>query len=152
MYSTFGCYSSNAQKQKPSERESSEELEFANIERSLKGNWGITCPSDCFCKNPRSKKLVLEAKRLFKRMRFLASKGRNHEALKAGDDVLKIDVELNFSWSQRGQINTELFLIAIKANERQRAIRYVESNFGICQILHPFSEATKLCKSLLYQL
>jgi len=28
-------------------------------------NWGITCPPDCYCKNPQAKKLVLiEGKKL----------------------------------------------------------------------------------------
>ena len=149
MYSFFGCYNSITPNQEPSEEKCPEELEFANIERSLKKNWNITCPSDCFCKNPRSKKLVMEGRRLFEKMQSLATESRIDEALKAGDDLLKIDAELNFSWNQRGEIYTELFEIAIKAGKREKALQYVESNYKICQILYPFSDATQLCKGLL---
>ncbi len=120
---SFGCLSSNSPKKEPSKEDdqllhlfrtqlnfvhpedglSPEDQKFADIERSLKVNWGITCLADCYCKNPQSKKLVLHGKKLYEEMTSLATEGRVQDALKTGDELLEIDAQLNTSYGVSGR-------------------------------------------------
>jgi len=137
-YSAFGCLLNDYI--------SSTKNDLLNLLRN--GHVWYPCPADCYCKNPRSKKLVLEGKKLFKKLLDLDSENQKEEALKAGEELLKIDTELNFSWTQRGDIYFKLFDIASgKKNEvTSRACRFLKSTCEIYEILHPFSEATRVCR------
>ena len=126
------------------------ELEFARTPRSLRVNWGITCPADCFCMDPQSKKLVVEGKRFLNEMHQLASKGRTDAALVAGDRVLEIDRELNMLWTHRGAINIFLFQMAIASSKTEAmAKQYLESSVKVSRILSPLSEETRMSEELL---
>ena len=169
IYSFFGCLSSNSPKKEPSKEDdqllhlfrtqlnfvhpedelSPEDQEFADIKRSLKVNWDITCPTDCYCKDPQSKKLVLTGKKLYEKMTSLATEGRVQDALKTGDKLLEIDAQLNTSWGQRADIYFKLFEMSNQLNrskkEMRRTRQYLQSTHDIHQIISPFSEITSAC-------
>ena len=128
---------------------SPEELEFANIRRTLRVNWGITCSTDCYCNDPRAKKLVVEGTQLYHEMLLMATKGRINEALEAGDKLLKIQGELNPSWTQRFVYNFYLFEIAMGTCETEaKARQYLRSALYVSKILYPYSEDNKMYELL----
>ena len=104
-----------------------DELEFGMIQWSMEYSWGIKCPPDCFCKNPHVKKLVMEGRRCSKEMLKLGSKGRIEDALKAGDRLLEIEKELNFSWNQRAIINWDMYEMTVASEKMDdaRAKKYL---------------------------
>lgn len=106
-----------------------EDLEFYLIQWDLELNWGMTCPADCFCKTLPVKELIVEGKRYFKEMLISGSKGRIEDALNAGDRVLEIEKELNFSWNHRAIINWDLYEMAIASTKMDyaRATKYLQT-------------------------
>jgi len=128
-----------------------DELEFGMIQWSLEYSWGIKCPPDCFCKNPRVKKLVMEGRRCSKEMLKLGSKGRIEDALKAGDRLLEIEKELNFSWNLRAIINWDMYEMAVASEKMDdaRAKKYLQNYLEINKIMAPYSKYTEPCELLL---
>ena len=128
------------------------EFYFAEIQFAMRGNWSFVCPSDCFCKDLRARKLIVDGKRLYKEIFLMASKGRIEEALKAGEKLLEIDMELNIvPWSQRAVIYFNLFEIAMPVS-KLRAQKYLEKSLELDKIVAPFCQQTGVCEKLLKEL
>jgi len=137
----------------PSIGENPEQLECAEfdiMEDRLESQYGITCPSNCDCKNPRLRKLCMEGKKLYRKMLTLASKSRFEEALKVGERLLEMDRELDPSWIQRAGISFQMFEFAmVKAETRNRARRYLQMSYDCSQIFFPFSGRTRFAQKML---
>ena len=83
-------------------------------------------------------------------MLLSASKGRINEALQAGDSLLKIDGELNSSWTQRFVLNCFLYQIAMGSPKTEaKARQYLRSRVEIGEILHPYFEDKLTFENLL---
>lgn len=127
-----------------------EDFNFDAIRRELYRSWGITCPIDCYCRDPHAKKLAAEGKELYQQMIRFASMGRIKEALKAGDKMLENDMEINCYWTQRFAFNFFLFEIAEATPETEaKARQYLKSCVQLGRILAPYSEETKRYEELL---
>ncbi len=130
---------------------SPEEQEFSSVRGSLRFDWGIICPSDCYCKDPQSKELVIARIKLFKQMHFLASEGRIEDALTAGEKLLKIDRNLNISsWADRAAFNFYVFELSMANSKTERkALKYLQCSFEVGRLLAPYSEDTRLYENIL---
>ena len=125
------------------------EIEFEMIKKSLKDDWGIVCPSDCICKDTEIKRLVVEGKKLYQEMILSAASARVEDGIKAGEKLLEIHQELNFSWAQIASAHLYLFQIGITESSRQDfAVRHLEESLKIHRIAAPFSEQTAMCEEL----
>ena len=161
-YSFFGSYSSPPDgygfTHSKDDGLSPEDQDFADIKRSLKFNWGITCPPDCYCNNPQAKKLILEGKKLYKSMLSLDTEGRLEDALEVGENLLKTDAQLNTAcWVQRADIYFKLFEMAAdqpnrSEKEKMRIRQYLQSTHDICMIISPYGKITRFCVKGLNQL
>ena len=97
------------------------------------------------------KKLVIEGRRCSKEMLKLGSKGRIEDSLKAGDRLLEIEKELNFSWNLRAIINWDMYEMAIAGEKIDvaRAEKYLRTSLEINKIIAPYSKDTELYESLM---
>ena len=159
IYSFFGCFISprHGFVHPKDAGLSPDDQHFAHIKRSLMVNWGITCPPDCYCKNPQAKKLVLEGKKLYKMMVSFATESRFEDALTAGENLLNIESQFNTKcWVQRADIYLKLFDMANQLNtskkEKMRTRQYLQSSYDICVIISPFSKTTRFCANGLNQM
>lgn len=126
------------------------EIEFEMIKKCLKDTWGIVCPPDCICKNAETRKLVVNGKRLYQEMIRSAAIGRVEDGIKAGEKLLEIHQELNFSWAQIASVHIYLFQIAITESCREDFARYhLEASLKMRRIAAPFSEHTAMCEELI---
>ena len=84
-------------------------------------------------------------------MLISGSKGRIEDALNAGDRVLEIEKELNFSWNQRAIINWDMYEMAIASEKKDdaRAKKYLQNSLEINKIIAPYSKDTELYESLM---
>ena len=113
--------------------------------------WGIICPKDCFCKERKTRKLVLKGKRLYDEMHVSTAIGRIDDALNAGDKILIIYEKLNISWALKDILLFHLFKIGRKVciNNRgsyiSRCAQYLADFYEIRRVISPFSEITSFC-------
>jgi len=105
------------------------EDKYESYWRGLNTIWGIKCPDDCACKDPKVRQLLAEGEDLNFRMESLARKGKTEEALAVGQKLRPIQKLLNFSWNERTILDTYLFRLAIwrkktfpKADQHMRFI------------------------------
>jgi len=129
---------------RPTARLRPPEMEFSVYPESLKLNWNIVCPVNCYCKDPEARKLVMEGRRLNDDIQFLADRANTEEALLAGEKLLDIYRKLNLSWTQRASINFDLFQISLmKRKTFSKAQRYIKVTLQIYKAICPNSKFTK---------
>jgi len=116
-----------------------EELNFAKS--SIQSRFGITCPTDCSCKDPEIPALVQEGRHLHGTVRTLARQGKIEEALAAGEKLLDIHRRLNKSWFYRSQAEYLLFKVSVTMSKMlPRAKEYIRSAAELFGKICPYSE------------
>lgn len=129
---------------RPTARLRPPEMEFSVYPMTLKLNWNIVCPTDCYCKDPNARKLVMEGRRLNDEIQFQADRGNTEAALMAGEKLLEIHGKFNLSWTQRASINLDLFRISLmKRKTLARADRYIQATLQVYKAICPYSKFTQ---------
>jgi len=119
--------------------------ELESFRSTLFTKFGIKCPANCYCKNPDTKKLILEGRKLDEKMLSMNKLGLLEEAIQAGEKLIEIDRLLNTSWSQRANFYENLFEISIGSKKTiTKAQRYLLSSLEIRHIIFPYSEKSTL--------
>ena len=127
----------------------SPEIEFVICRMTLKAKWGITCPLDCFCKDPGTRQLVLEGRRLNDDINSAAAVGSIEGILKAVEKRLEIEVELNMSWSEIAKLGSELYRIALmKEKTFPKAYQFLKDIQGLNGMIRPHSKYTATLKGI----
>ena len=128
----------------------STETEFQFIQKTLLTTWGIVCPTDCFCKDPAARELVLEGRRINNEMDVLAGKGWLEEALLKGEKLTEIQRRLNVSWLCRAGTHFYCFQIAVRSRKTLgRASKYMEQVLESYRVICPYSEYTSKYERML---
>jgi len=127
----------------------SPEMEFVICRMTLKAKWGITCPLDCFCKDPGTRQLVLEGRRLNDDINSAAAVGSIEGILKAVEKRLEIEVELNMSWSEIAKLGSELYRIALmKEKTFPKAHQFLKDIQELNGMIRPHSKYTATLKGI----
>lgn len=138
------CNFARIDPERPTAGMSPQEQEFDATQESLKFNWGITCPDDCYCKDPAVRKLVLEGRKLDFLMENWAVIGETEASLMAGEKLLDILRELNISWIHWAAIEFDLFRIALmKRKTFAKACNYIRAVANVYRIITPYSKYTR---------
>lgn len=128
----------------------SPEDEFQFIRRTLSTTWGITCPEDCYCKDPLIQELVLEGRRISEEMDILAGRGWIEDALLVGEKLLDIHARLNVSWLSKAGAAFYCFQIALRKRKTlERAKVYIRTVYDIYRTICPYSEYTEKYERML---
>ena len=123
---------------RPTARLRPPEMEFSVYPQSLKLNWNIVCPVNCYCKDPEARKLVMEGRRLNDDIQFHADRSNTREALSAGDKLLGIHRRLNLSWTQRAFIKIDLFQISLMKRETIfKTYQYIRDTLQVYKSICP---------------
>jgi len=127
------------------------EEEFSMFRELLFSAYGIVCPSHCFCYDPSTLALVREGRQIQSTIDKLAIQNKIEEALEAGEKLIGILQRLNVSWEPIGDMNYNLFRIAVRKSETlPRAMSYIRSAVELYQKICPYSEQrTKKLEKLL---
>jgi len=121
------------------------EDDFSENQSALKA-WGITCPADCFCKDPKTRKLILKGKRLFNEMHVSNTIGRLEDAKNAGEKLVKIYNQLDVSWVVKKYLLLYLCKIDIMSPESfSMRVAYLAELNEIQRVISPFCESTSAC-------
>jgi len=119
--------------------------ELESFRSTLFTKFGIKYPANCHCKNPDTKKLILEGRKLYEKMLYMNKLGLLEEAMQAGEKLIEIDRLLNSSWSQRANFYENLFEIAIGSMKTlPKAQRYLLSSLEIRHIIFSYSAKSTL--------
>lgn len=119
------------------------EDDVAAIQAIMKKDWGFTCPKDCFCRDRKTRKLILKGKQLFNEMHVSTAIGRFEDALNAGDKLLEIHDHLNVSWVLKMGLLLYLCKIHIDGPEgMSKNASYFAEYHEILRVISPFSEVT----------
>jgi len=129
-----------------------EELDF--IKNSTLHLSGITCPTDCSCKDPAVRNLVNEAAKLYhSAILNFVRENQMGAAMEAGERLLDIHRQLNMSWVDRANAEHLLFQIALMKSEfLLKAVEFIGSVVELYKKICPYSERlTKKYEKLLDQ-
>lgn len=131
------------------------DTEFGSIGAVLQLKWGITCPSDCYCKDEKLKEDVVKLRSLFEkfdrlRLRCLdptvnrSAKPYSSAALLIADDILALQEKLNASWIAKANVHSAASEIAsLNPSLAKSAFDHAKKLYDIYSAVCPLSKATK---------
>ena len=106
--------------------------------------WGIKCPNDCACKDPKVRQLLAEAGELHFDMDALSMEGKTEEALTAGQKLRTIQNLVNLEWNIRAEFDHHLFLLAIwRKKTFSKADQHIRFVCDTLRTITPYSENVK---------
>ena len=137
------CSFASLNLERPMASKKGPEAEFEAIQRTLFNTWGIVCPSNCFCKDPTARKLVLEGRRIKDEVDDLAGRGWIEKALLTASKLLEIQRRLNISWLCRASTEFYCFQIALRLRKTLgRAEQYIRAVREMYWVICPYSVYT----------
>lgn len=135
----------NSERPIPPTAKNDPEAEFEFVQRTLLTTWGITCPSNCYCKDPSIRQLVIEGRRIKAKIDVMAGRGWTEDALEAGDKLMDIQRRLGVSWICQMSTQLYLFQIALRTLKTlDKAERYIQAVHSVYSVICPYSESTTI--------